>query len=77
VPTLIVVDQGQREFAALCDDCVRERSSFDPDLRRLTDEERRDLCIEGALALEDDSAHGECRRGHPYQVVRDSEGTRH
>jgi hypothetical protein len=78
VPTLIVVDPGQHEFAALCDDCVRERTGGPPDQARLTEEERRELCIEGDLALDCDSGTGTCGRGHPYSVVREgSEGGRH
>lgn len=74
MPTLVVVDPGQREFTALCDDCVRERAHGDPERLDLDEPERAEVCIRGELALDCASGTGECAHGHPYRVVREGSG---
>ena len=64
-------------FSALCDDCLRERGLADTH-GHVEPEQLEDAWIEGDLPLDCDSTTGECRRGHPYRVVREgSEGSRH
>ncbi len=79
MPTLILVDPGQTEYSGLCDDCVSEKTGWQgrTEPHWLTEEALAEVRIGGEVPLAVDAASGECRRGHTYRVVRESEGTRH